>query len=267
MTRSEIIQKAVANFKTELGVREVNDNSGKRVMQYQAATTLGGTHFPWCAALDAFVIRETEKQTGVDIPWSFSASCDVLLADAKARGLLRSQPQVGDIFVVRAKTSHGYSETDGIHTGAVVGVRGPKFDTVEGNTNNDGGREGVAVMAHERDVSPRYAFIRWIDGVTLPAEEAPQPWRVIVNSNGKQTDLKPVLINGTNYIAARDYAQALNISSEWNADDGEVLVGKRPVAAQPRLIDGRAYFAIRVLAEHTGKVVEADGAKRTVNIG
>jgi len=266
MTKSELIQIVVAKAKDELGVKETNDNSGTRVKQYQAATTLGGSHWPWCAALVSWCIKEAEKKTGLDIPWSFSASCDVLWADGRSRAIIRSSPQVGDVFLVKAKKGNGYSTADAIHTGFVVGVHGPKFTTVEGNTNDDGGREGVAVLGHTRDVGERYAFIRWVDDVKFPVAVAEKPWSVVVEEDGRKTPLTAILVNGTNYIGARDFATALRLSSSWDAEDGQVLIAKRPVPAQPRLFDGRAYFPVRVLAEHAGRVVEADTAKRVVLI-
>ena len=53
----------VAILKAEEGVREfpANSNRGKRVEDYQAATWLTGTGWPWCAAFICWGIRELEK--------------------------------------------------------------------------------------------------------------------------------------------------------------------------------------------------------------
>ena len=45
-TRQQIIEAAIRIAVAEIGTRESNNNSGARVVEYQAATTLGGTHWP-----------------------------------------------------------------------------------------------------------------------------------------------------------------------------------------------------------------------------
>ena len=50
----------------EIGVQEVNGtNSGKRVKEYQAATSLGGTGWPWCAAFICFIVRNAMANLGI----------------------------------------------------------------------------------------------------------------------------------------------------------------------------------------------------------
>ena len=159
-TKNQLIETFVGVLHGEIGVRESGDNSGARVREYQAATTLGGSHFPWCAALLCFALKQTEKKHSIDIPWTYSASCDVLWADGKARGILRPTPQRGDIGLVRAKRGGGYSSADAIHTFAVSKVVGSHVETIEGNSNNDGGREGIGVFAHSRPVSERLVWVR-----------------------------------------------------------------------------------------------------------
>lgn len=264
MTKAQIVQAFVAIAKKEDGVRESNNNSGARVREYQAATTLGGTHWPWCAAYLSWCLKQTEKQADIKIPWSHSASCDVLWADAKSRGLIRATPQVGDIFLVKAKVGAGYSKSDAIHTGVVTEVEGDWFWTMEGNTNSGGGREGVAVMSHRRPISSRFVFIRWIDGVQNARLEdvKPEAWKVLVNDK----PLTAFFENNTNYIGAKQFGEALALPVSWNAVDGEVTLKGEPVGAQPRLVDGRAYFPIRVLADHAGMSVVADAKSRVVRI-
>ena len=49
------------------------------------------------------------------------------------------------VFFIDAGQGHG-------HTGLVVGREGNEFQTIEGNTNELGGREGIGVFARSRPV-------------------------------------------------------------------------------------------------------------------
>jgi hypothetical protein len=142
--------------KSQVGVTEVGENGGAKVTAYLRATGLPAGN-PWCAAFVAWCIGQAEAQTGVKCPLPKSASCDVLLAWGRKRGLLKTTPQPGDIFLKLD------SPTDAVHTGFVTGVPAAgSFTTMEGNTNAAGGREGVMVRAHTRVVTPGgYVFLRW----------------------------------------------------------------------------------------------------------
>jgi len=54
-----------------------------------------------------------------------------------------SQVQPGHVFFIDTGEGHG-------HTGFVVGRSGNDFRTIEGNTNELGGREGIGVFARTR---------------------------------------------------------------------------------------------------------------------
>jgi hypothetical protein len=77
------------------------------------------------------------------MPSSFS--CDEVGEAALAKGLLtrfakvRNDPSVakpGDIFLLQAEPH------DWTHTGIIVSVGNDVFETIEGNTNNDGSNNG-----------------------------------------------------------------------------------------------------------------------------
>lgn len=268
-TKGKLLLSVLNTARGEIGQRESNNNSGKRVMEYQAATTLGGTHFPWCSAFTCWLLRQAAKANGIEIPWSYSASCDVVGADAKARGLIRSTPQAGDFGLVRAKLRNGgYSKTDFIHIFIVESVEGNQVKTIEGNSNSDGGREGVAVVRHTRPVSERLTWVRWIDAVHFESEAKPAPWTARLRTiQGTLKPLTPIMENGTNLLATSELASAAGVSLVWNAQDNEVILDDKPIAAQPRLIGGKSYFSIRVLAEHLDLKLAVDGARRLVTLG
>lgn len=116
----------------------------------------------WCAS---WVYDVGEGMLQVYWPLPRTASCDVLLAYARRRGLLSDVPKPGDVFLLLRAAD------DAIHTGFVTAVNAAtgQFRTIEGNTNAGGSRDGYAVMRRERGGSGdsairrgyTYAFIRW----------------------------------------------------------------------------------------------------------
>ena len=143
----------------EIGVQEVNGtNSGKRVKEYQSATSLGGTGWPWCAAFICFIVRaamanlcikETEKfkRPTTASAWGFEA-----WSRAQDKTTNTKKPHDGDIVVFTF--SH-----IGIATGSPD--RSGFVPTIEGNTDGEGSREGGAVLAKKRHVSKIRSRIRF----------------------------------------------------------------------------------------------------------
>lgn len=78
-------------------------------------------------------------------PLPMTASCDVLLEHARKKGWLVTTPSVGDVFLLM-KSPH-----DAIHTGLVTAVEGPFVRTIEGNTNDEGARDGYGVFERKRE--------------------------------------------------------------------------------------------------------------------
>lgn len=105
---------------------------------------------PWCASFVTMVLDIAYRGKN---PLARSASCDVMLEDARRKGWLHDAPHVGDVFLVMK------SPTDAIHTGVVTAVGVASVKTVEGNTNDDGSRDGYGVFARERKMTG-LAFVR-----------------------------------------------------------------------------------------------------------
>jgi hypothetical protein len=110
-----------------------------------------GKQYPWCAGFVTFLLRQACQSLDVDVPIKGSGSCDSLAAQGKDSGLFLSESQLnpealtaGSIFLVR-RTS-----TDWTHTGLVSHADENMFDTIEGNTNDEGLREGFEVCARSR---------------------------------------------------------------------------------------------------------------------
>ncbi|CAB4163608.1 CHAP domain containing protein [uncultured Caudovirales phage] len=155
-----LIEKATA----EIGVREERPNGGKRVDQYQAASWLAPKHWgPWCATFVCWVIREVMKDLGMKDTATFSrpqtAAAFGFERWSRAQGSetwTKNNPgrdiEAGDIIIF------GFS-----HIGFATSApdRNGNFQTVEGNTNGEGSREGDGVYAKRRNISLVRSRIRF----------------------------------------------------------------------------------------------------------
>ncbi|WLQ13318.1 peptidoglycan-binding protein [Hahella aquimaris] len=107
-----------------------------------------GYNWPWCAGFVTFILRQACDTLRISMPIKGSFSCDSLAAQAQAKGLFvseakRSFSNLSDVAIfLNRRTS-----TDWIHTGFVTRFSDGTFDTIEGNTNDEGSREGYEVCA------------------------------------------------------------------------------------------------------------------------
>lgn len=118
-----------------------------------------GAAYPWCAALVSYLLGQAaESMKHPVMPIKGSLSCDELANQAKAAEKFVTEDQLregarpyselvpGTIFLVRNKAK----ANDWMHTGIVTGVMNEYFETIEGNTNDDGDREGYEVCRRLR---------------------------------------------------------------------------------------------------------------------
>ncbi len=165
----ELRTRLIGILRKEIGVRETGGpNTGPRVMEYQRATSEKGTGWPWCAAFLCWGIREWTRDK--DVPPALGltpATLDAWLprtalaygfeAWGREKGLLLFRPgttdiHTADIFTLSAVSHVGIVITD--DTALKV------IHTIEGNTDGNGGREGIEVAKRERKVSGVRKFIR-----------------------------------------------------------------------------------------------------------
>jgi len=126
-------------------------NKGPWVRLYMQGNE--GSDWPWCAGFASFILKQACKTLNVSPPIQTSFSCDSLAASAKERGLFLKESDAarkdaiapGSLFLVR-RTS-----TDWVHTGIVLVAEDNIFHTIEGNTNDDGDREGYEVCRRIRN--------------------------------------------------------------------------------------------------------------------
>ncbi|MEM7254488.1 MAG: peptidoglycan-binding domain-containing protein [Pseudomonadota bacterium] len=131
-----------------------------------------GPDWAWCAGFVTLVMQQAYFYRGEKVPIAGSVSCDSLAAQAKAAGLFVSERDItsgrvrwedfgGACIFLRRRTP-----TDWTHTGIATAAEGrPRelvFSTIEGNTNDEGSREGFEACRRKRSVkSANYDFIRF----------------------------------------------------------------------------------------------------------
>ena len=146
----------------EVGVHEVDGtNCGPRVDEYKAATSLPPHEpWPWCAAFVCWCVREAmagQKGYTFSRPttagaWAFEAWSRAQDASTWTRKPHDGDIQPGDIVVFTFS-----------HIGIATSFP-DKFgyvETVEGNTDGAGGREGGSVLHKRRKISQIRSRIRF----------------------------------------------------------------------------------------------------------
>jgi peptidoglycan hydrolase-like protein with peptidoglycan-binding domain len=131
--------------KPHIGTKEkpLGSNRGPEVDAWnkRAGVTPGPKAF-WCMSFVYCMVDDACNELNISNPLKCTGSCSVQAADAKQRGrLLVTSPRAGDIFLVKG------GETGFRHTGIVASDPDDegRFDSIEGNSNNDGSDNGTCV--------------------------------------------------------------------------------------------------------------------------
>ncbi|MNK43393.1 hypothetical protein D3C87_620960 [compost metagenome] len=134
----------IETAKKEIGVREVRENDGARLDQYNAY--VGLKKVPWCASFVSWCFG----QAGYSQPrtaWSPSLFPADRIAKNPVAGMV-----LGIYFEHLKRIGH---------CGIVEEVRNDWVYSIEGNTNVNGSREGDAVCRRMRHVRSIYRFADW----------------------------------------------------------------------------------------------------------
>jgi len=142
---------AYAEQHLEKHPREIGgQNKGPWVRLYMNGNE--GQAWPWCAGFVCFILKQVCQNLGMPLPIKTSVSCDTLAASAEEKGSFLKESKVVDktqitpgSFFLNRRTS-----ADWIHTGIVVRAEDEVFETIEGNTNDEGSREGYEVCTRIR---------------------------------------------------------------------------------------------------------------------
>ena len=143
-----------------VGAREVGgQNRGPWVRLYMDGHE--GDVWAWCAGWATFIVWQAFADVGRLCPVERTYSCDAMARNAKKRGTFilggMRQPKglsAGDLFLVRGK-----AVDDWVHTGVIASVHEDYLVTFEGNSNEQGSREGYKVARRMRGYG-RLDFVR-----------------------------------------------------------------------------------------------------------
>ena len=168
MTNPRAIIAAVA--REYVGTRETSRNRGEALTKFWKATRYPSgavNREPWCSAFVTFCVREGDRRSdGIKLrvpptfaavaewlPWAEEAQTGCLVARSAAARAGNFRPEPGDIVVFLPRLSHiGIVARTYTGSGAV--------ETIEGNTNSEGSREGDGVWKKLRPIDFCGTFIR-----------------------------------------------------------------------------------------------------------
>jgi hypothetical protein len=141
------------NHAFELVINKQN-NCGPWVRSYMDG--LEGESWYWCMGFVQTILDQSASRLGKDyrtvMPASYS--CDIVGAAGVHKGFLRKNSEVisnpsivkpGDVFLVQKALN------DWEHTGIITAIHDDVFETIEGNTNNDGSSNGNGVYKRIRN--------------------------------------------------------------------------------------------------------------------
>jgi hypothetical protein len=151
---------AIARAHLAAAPREVGGpNAGPWARAYMKGHE--GVDWPWCAGFVVSVIEQATSLRVTGSPVKHTFSCDSLAHDAKASGRFvngtsiasgaKSWSKLGacQIFLVRL------SPNDWTHAGFALSGKDNMFQTIEGNTNDSGHREGYEVTGRTRSLDKK----------------------------------------------------------------------------------------------------------------
>lgn len=153
-----LIEKSLEIAASQLGVQEIpkNSNAGADVEKYLKSVKLG-KGYSWCMAFVYWCVNEAAKSLNVTNPLVCTAGVlnewNKVAVDHK----FTKNPQAGDIFIMDFGKGAG-------HTGFVTSVGNGRIQTIEGNSNDDGSREGYEVCRkpNGRPLSSIKGYIRLV---------------------------------------------------------------------------------------------------------
>lgn len=146
---------------TQLGVREKgSSNSGPEVDKYLKSVGLN-PGFPWCMAFVYWCYNQAAQESGVSNflirtagvlhQWNEQQPLRKIVLDKVLKNPAIIQP--GAVFIM------DYGKGTG-HTGLVEKINGSYIETIEGNTNDEGSREGYEVCRRTRRLTAIKGFIQ-----------------------------------------------------------------------------------------------------------
>jgi hypothetical protein len=152
MIQSELSKQTILYAITQIGVEEVpkGSNKGPDVEKYLKSVGLG-PGYSWCMAFAYWNVQKASIKLGIKNPLFKTAGVMAQWNNSKA--LHSATPAPGYLFILDEGKGLG-------HTGLVEYVVGNTIHTIEGNTNNDGSREGYEVCRRVRKILSCKGFLK-----------------------------------------------------------------------------------------------------------
>lgn len=141
-------QRALMVAETQVGKMEVGNNGGLAILPYQLSTSIKPGE-PWCSAF----VYWCHIRAGVSIP---GPARSYAWSPTWFKSHLVDEPASGDVFGIYFKELGRIG-----HVGIVSKVDGSFIETIEGNTNADGSREGNGVWKKRRLKRQIRSYSRW----------------------------------------------------------------------------------------------------------
>jgi hypothetical protein len=165
MDLGQIIAEIALSY---VGEKEITPNKGFANPELDKKMRAVGfyTGAPWCGFGNKLIYDEAGASTEL-----CSGSSRSIIQRATLAGNWHAEPVQGAI-VVWATFKNGKRQTTG-HIGTVTKVDGDKYNTVEGNTTDKGGREGVMFAERFRSLRPEVWKVN--DGLRLMGFVYPEP--------------------------------------------------------------------------------------------
>jgi hypothetical protein len=144
---------ALKQAQSQLGVQEVprGSNAGPAVEKYLKSVGLG-KGYAWCMAFLYWCFKEASVQNATTNPLYRTGGVLKMWNEMKHKRV--TDPQPGDIGVMDFGGGAGHA----FIVEKVLG--GGKLQTIEGNTNDEGSREGYEVARRTRNIKQTKGFIR-----------------------------------------------------------------------------------------------------------
>ncbi len=141
-------------YRSQVGVREATGRNDGRAVEMYLRSVNQRAGAPWCAAFVRWSFDSARIRTTI-AAWSPTAHNARNLIYAQRR--FTKDPRAGDVFTI------WYSRLGRIgHTGFYDGRLNDRlYQTVEGNTNEAGSREGDGVYRKYRSFNSTYSITRW----------------------------------------------------------------------------------------------------------
>lgn len=149
---SHLSEKTIQVAVSQLGVSEIpkGSNAGPDVEKYLKSVGLG-KGYSWCMAFVFWCTEQAAVKTASINPLKKTAG--VLDQYNSRKNLVTTIPTPGAIFIMDFGKGQG-------HTGFVEKVVADTIHTIEGNTNDDGSREGYEVCRRTRKTNTIKAFLK-----------------------------------------------------------------------------------------------------------